>query len=53
MCWSASASVAMVAVGGAAVLATAMRGEPKAIWVTLGFFTLMEGLQAAGYAVVD
>lgn len=53
MCWSASASVAMVALGGAATAVTAMRGEPKAIWVTLGFFTLMEGLQATGYAVVD
>lgn len=47
MCWSASASVAMVAIGGAAVAATALRGEPKAIWITVGFFTVMEGLQAA------
>ena len=53
MCWSASASVAFVAIGGAATAVTYMRGEPKAIWVTLGFFTLMEGLQAAGYAVAD
>ena len=53
MCWSATASVAMVALGGAAVAVTAMRGEPKAIWITLGFFTVMEGLQAVGYAVVD
>jgi hypothetical protein len=43
----------MVALGGAATVATAMRGEPKAIWVTVGFFTVMEGLQAVGYAVVD
>lgn len=53
MCWSASASVAMIAVGGAAAAVTFMRGEPKAIWVTLGYFTVMEGLQATGYAVVD
>jgi len=53
MCWSATASVAMVALGGAAVAVTVMRGEPKAIWITVGFFTVMEGLQAAGYAVVD
>jgi hypothetical protein len=53
MCWSATASVAMVALGGTAVAVTAMRGEPKAIWITLGFFTVMEGLQATGYAVVD
>ena len=53
MCWSATASVTMVAMGGAAVAVTAMRGEPKAIWITVAFFTVMEGLQAAGYAVVD
>ena len=53
MCWSASASVAMVALGGAAVAVTAMRGEPKAIWMTVGYFTVMEALQATGYAVVD
>ncbi|MGS4947497.1 DUF5765 domain-containing protein [Meridianimarinicoccus sp. RP-17] len=53
MCWSATASLAMVAAGGAATAVALKRGEPKAIWVTLGFFTLMEALQAAGYAVVD
>lgn len=53
MCWSTSASVAMVAVGGAATGVTWMRGEPAGIWLTLGFFTVMEGLQAAGYGVVD
>lgn len=53
MCWSASASVAMVAVGGAATAVTFLRGEPRGIWVTLGYFTIMEVLQATGYAVVD
>lgn len=53
MCWSATASLAMVAAGGAATAVAVKRGEPTAIWVTLGFFTLMEALQAAGYAVVD
>lgn len=53
MCWSASASVAMVAVGVAATTVAIKRGEPKAIWLTLGYFTIMEGLQATGYAVVD
>lgn len=53
MCWSATASVAMVAAGGVATAVTLKRGEPKAIWVTIGFFTLMEALQAGGYAVVD
>lgn len=53
MCWNATASVAMVGLGFGAVAITAMRGEPRAIWLTLGYFTAMEGLQAAGYSVVD
>ncbi len=53
MCWNATASVAMVGLGAAAVAITVARGEPKAIWLTLGYFTAMEALQAAGYAVVD
>lgn len=53
MCWSATASVAMVALGTMATTVTALRGEPKPIWIALGYFTVMEALQAAGYAVVD
>lgn len=53
MCWSESASVGMVALGGAATAVAVLRGEPKGIWLALGYFTLMEGLQATGYAVVD
>ena len=53
MCWSAEASVAMVVVGGAATVVTIRRGDPVAIWAALGYFTFMEALQAAGYAVVD
>ena len=53
MCWSATASLAMVGLGGVATVVTLTRGEPKAIWLTVGYFTVMEALQAAGYAVVD
>lgn len=53
MCWNASASVAMVGLGATATVLLASRGEPKAIWLTLGYFTVMEALQAAGYLVVD
>lgn len=53
MCWSETASVAMVAIGGAATAVTFMRGDPKAIWLTMGYFTAMEGLQALGYPFVD
>ncbi len=53
MCWSESASVAMVGLGTAATVVTLRRGEPAAIPVTLGFFTLMEVLQVGGYRVLD
>ncbi|MEM7497023.1 MAG: DUF5765 domain-containing protein [Pseudomonadota bacterium] len=53
MCWSETASVAMVGIGGAATALAIVRDEPRAIWLTLGYFTAMEGLQAVGYGVVD
>lgn len=53
MCWSAGVSVAMVGIGAVAAGVTAARGQPPGIWLTLGYFTVMEALQAAGYAVVD
>ncbi len=53
MCWSAPVTVAMVGVGAVATGVIAARGQPRAIWLTLGYFTGMEALQAAGYAVVD
>ena len=53
MCWSIEASVAMTSVGGVAAAVTYMRNDPPAIWLTIGYFTVMEALQVAGYAVVD
>jgi len=53
MCWSVEASVGMVAIGTIAAAVTYRRGDPPAIWLTLGFFTIMEALQVAGYGVVD
>lgn len=53
MCWSFTASAAMVAVGTSAAVVTGRRGLPIAIPVALGYFTIMEALQAAGYLVVD
>lgn len=53
MCWSATASVVMVALGGAATAVTILRKEPKGIPLALGYFTAMEALQAVGYSVVD
>ena len=53
MCWSAEASMAMVGLGAVATGVTYHRGESAPIWATLGFFTLMEALQVAGYLVLD
>lgn len=53
MCWSMGVSAAMVAFGGAATVVAARRGETPVIPITLGYFTLMEALQVAGYAVID
>lgn len=53
MCWSEGASLAMVGLGGAAAIVTFRRGEPAAITATLGFFAVMEALQAGGYWVID
>lgn len=49
MCWSASASIVATAVGGAATVYAAKKGVPKVRWLTLGFFTFMEFLQAVSY----
>lgn len=53
MCWTMGVSAAMVALGGTATVVSARRKDPLAIPVTLGYFTLMEALQVAGYAVID
>ena len=53
MCWSMEASVAVAGAGTLVAAYGARKGEPRAIWLTIGWFALMEGLQAAGYAVVD
>ena len=53
MCWSETASITMVGLGAVATGVVAARGQPRAIWLTLGYFTVMEALQAAGYTVVN
>ena len=51
MCWGLPASIVMTAAGTIAVAATARR--PLAVPVTIGYFTLMEALQAVGYLRLD
>lgn len=53
MCWGLGATAAMMAAGGAGTVLTARRGDPVAIPVALGYFTVMEALQLAGYLVID
>ena len=53
MCWNVEASVGMVAIGAIATAVTYRRGDPPAIWLTLGYFAVMEALQVAGYGVVN
>ena len=53
MCWSMGVTTAMVALGGAATVVSVRRGDAPAIPVTLGYFTVMEALQVAGYTVID
>ena len=53
MCFSMSVSVVMVGLGGAATALTIQRGDTPAVPLTLGYFTVMEALQVAGYLVID
>ncbi|WP_323036681.1 DUF5765 domain-containing protein [Pararhodobacter sp.] len=53
MCWTMGVSATMVALGGAATAVSIKRGDAPAIPVTLGYFTAMEALQVAGYAVIN
>jgi Family of unknown function (DUF5765) len=53
MCWSSEVSLAMTGIGAAAACVSYRRKDPAAIWLTLGYFTIMEALQVAGYAVLN
>ncbi len=53
MCFTMGVSAAMVGLGGVATAVTVKRGDTPAIPVTLGYFTVMEALQLAGYMVID
>lgn len=53
MCWGIEVTAGMTVAGVAAAALTARRGEPAAVPLTFLFFAAMEGLQLAGYMVVD
>lgn len=53
MCWTPQVSVAMTGIGVAAAVISYRRQDPAAIWLTLGYFSVMEALQVAGYVFID
>lgn len=53
MCWSIGASAVIGLAGAATAVVSRSRGEPRAIWLTLSYFTAMEALQAVTYLVID
>jgi hypothetical protein len=53
MCWSGEASAAIAAVGISTAIYAAIKKEPISLWVPLGYFSLMEILQALTYRVID
>jgi hypothetical protein len=53
MCWSGEASAVLAGVGLGSTIYAAWKREPTALWVTLGYFSLMELLQAFTYSVID
>ncbi len=53
MCWSGEASAVLASVGVCSTIYVAKQGEPKELWLPLGYFSLMELLQAFTYIVID
>ena len=49
MCWSGEASGALATLGMGATVYLARKGEPRELWMPLGYFALMELLQAFTY----
>ena len=53
MCWSGEASATLATIGLTSTAYVALKGEKKALWIPLGYFSLMELLQAFTYRVID
>ena len=52
MCWSGQASAVLATAGIATTVYAAWKKEPTALWLALGYFSLMELLQAFTYSVI-
>lgn len=53
MCWSGEASAVLATVGLGTTIWAAYKKEPMPLWICLGYFSLMELLQAYTYSVID
>ena len=53
MCWSGEASTVLATIGIATAVYAAYKKEPAPLWIALGYFSLMELLQAFTYLVID
>lgn len=53
MCWSGEASATLATIGLTSTAYVAWKGEKKELWIPLGYFSLMELLQAFTYTVID
>ena len=53
MCWSGEASAVLATIGLGSTVYMAVKKEKKELWVPLGYFTLMELLQAVTYSYID
>src|SRR4051812_37524971 len=53
MCWSGQASAVLASAGIATTIYAAWKKEPAPLWIALGYFSLMELLQAFTYSVID
>ena len=53
MCWSGEASAVLAVIGMGATAFAAYKKTPAPLWMTLGYFSSMELLQALTYPVID
>jgi len=53
MCWSGEASATVATAGVLCTIYAAYKKQPMPLWMCLGYFSLMEALQAYTYSVID
>jgi hypothetical protein len=53
VCWNGQASAVLATVGLSTTAYAAYKKEPVVLWTSLGYFSLMELLQAFTYTVID